>query len=316
MRSFMQFSGMRHSRNISLAIVVFGLLACSEPGKQGIDITQIDSTENTLYIDRSQSSIVINNSGDSTKCYDIKSVDYEIVQIAPEGEWINYIVKRSTATVTCDGQEGQKRTIAIEVSPVDRPKHIAYVIKHDADEIFLEHDYYQTVFYGCCDAEPIHKIYDYSNKMILEGYARILTGAIPNNSIKFFVGYKPSPEDPQRLGSIYLAYDANSKFQIDIMSPALPPEMCSQYSPAITLYSFNRRDTLDLYGDEYQLWELENIESVDQIGNIGISIQYLCDEYYPVEPIEIPITRGKPFGNDSTVQRVTLIHLTEDQSSE
>ena len=301
---------------LMIIAITFLSVSCSKKGKLAPDITIIDSTENTLFIDTGRSSIVINNSGDSTRCYDIKSVDYEIVQIAPEGEWINYIVRRSTATVTCDGQEGQKRTIVIELNPVDRPKHIAFVIKHDADEIFLEHDYYQTVFYGCCDAEPIHKIYDYSNKMILEGHARIMTGAIPNNSIKFFVGYKPSPEDPEKLGSLFLAYDAKNKYQIDIMSPPLPPEMCSQYSPAITLYSANRRDTLDLYGDEYQLWDLENIESIDQIRNIGIKVQYLCDEYYPVEPIEIPVSLGKPFGNDSTVQRVTLIHLTEEETSE
>src|SRR5687768_2897265 len=84
-------------------------ISCSRESKVGELITQIDSTQNTLYIGKGQSSIVINNSGDSSKCYDIKSVEYRIVQIAPEGEWINYISKESTSTVTCDGQEGQKR---------------------------------------------------------------------------------------------------------------------------------------------------------------------------------------------------------------
>jgi len=295
---------------ILLMILLFSCMSesCSDHDKLTQDITGIDSTGNTLYIDKGQSSIVINNSGDSTKCYDIKTVKYEIVQIAPEGEWINYISKQSSSTITCDGQEGQKRTITVQLSPVDRPNNISYFIKHDADEIFLGHDYYETVFNGCCDAEPIHKIYDYESKLIIEGNAKILTGAIPNNSLKFFVSYKPSVQDTSMLGSIFLAYDAGNKYQIDILSSPLPPELCSQYSPEFTLTSVNRRDTLDVFENEYQLWDLEPIESIDQISNIIIRVQYLCEVYFPVEPIEIPITRGKPFGKDSTHQQVILIH--------
>src|SRR5688500_15701775 len=295
---------------ILLLIIIITILSdsCSERGKLAEDITGIDSTGNTLFVDKGQSSIVINNSGDSTKCYDVKSVQYEIVQLAPEGEWINYISKEVSSTITCDGQEGQKRTITVQLSPVDRPKHTSYFFKHDADEIILGHDYYETIFYGCCDAEPIHKVYDYESNLIVEGHAKILTGAIPNNSLKFFVSYKPTIGDTSVIGSIFLAYDADNKYQIDILSSPLPPELCSQYSPEFTLTSTNRYDTLDVFEDEYQLWELEQIESIDQIGNIIIRVQYLCEVYFPVEPLQIPITRGKPFGNSDSRQTVVLKH--------
>lgn len=296
-----------------IIVILFISESCSERGKLAEDITGIDSTGNTLYIDKGQSSIVIINSGDSTKCYDIKAVKYEIVQIATEGEWINYISKQASSTITCDGQEGQKRTITVQLSPVDRPDNVSFFIKQDADEIYLGHDYYETVYNGCCDAEPIHKIYDYENNLIIEGNAKILTGAIPNNSLKFFVSYKPSVEDTSVLGSIFLAYDAGNKYQIDILSSPLPPELCSQYTPEFTLASVNRRDTLDVFEDEYQLWDLEQIESIDQIGNIVIKVQYLCEVYFPVDPIEIPITRGKPFGKDSTHQHVVLIKHAEEE---
>lgn len=293
------------------------LIGCAKQEQSVEDITGIDSTAHTLFVGRGQSSITINNSGDSTRCYDIKDVDYEVIQIAPKGEWINYIVRKSSSTLTCDGQEGQKRTIIIELNPVDRPKHTAYVIRHDVDEINLEHDYYQTTYYGCCDAEPIHKVYDYSNHLITEGTARILTGAIPNNPIKFFVSYKPEPMDTTRLGSVFLAYDSNEKYQIDILSPPLPPEMCSQYAPEVTLVSRNRYDTLEIFENEYQLWDLENIDNVSQIGNLFIRVKYLCDPYFTIEEVEIPVSQGKPFGKDERVQSITLVNeLTMEAEEE
>lgn len=293
------------------------LLSCAKQDAAVEDITRIDSTAHTFFVGRGQSSITINNSGDSTRCYDIRDVDYEVIQIAPKGEWINYIVRKSSSTLTCDGQEGQKRTIIIELNPVDRPKHTAFVIRHDADEINLEHDYYQTIYYGCCDAEPIHKIYDYNNDLITEGTARILTGAIPNNPIKFFISYKPEPLDTTRLGSVFLAYDSHDKYQVDILSPPLPPEMCSQYAPEVTLVSRNRYDTLEIYENEYQLWELENIDNPNQIGNLFIRVKYLCDPYFTIEEIEIPILRGKPFGKDDRIQTINLVsELTMEPEEE
>lgn len=290
-----------------LFISIFIFLSCTKESKVGELITQIDSTQNTLFIDKGQSSLVINNSGDSTKCYDIKSVQYKIVQIAPEGEWINYIAKESSSTVTCDGQEGQKRTIVVELSQVDRPTNIVYVLKHDADELFLEHDYYETVFYGCCDAEPIHRIYDYTGNLLLEGNARVLTGAIPNNPLKFFVAYTPTVEDTSVLGTIKLVYDKDRKYEIKIASSPLPLDYCSLYSPAISLVPSYSRDSFELYDDEYQLWELEPIQTVDEIRNVSILVEFQCEVYYKVEPIKIPLTNGKPFGKDSTVQHVTLV---------
>jgi len=298
----------------SFFIIITGILfisACSGRRGSGDDITQIDFTENTLFIDTGRSSIVINNSGDSTKCYDIKSVDYSIVQISPEGEWINYVARQSRATVTCDGQEGQKRTIQVELRPVDNPKHVAYVIQHNADEIYLEHDYYQTVTIGCCDAEPIHRVYDYAGHPIIEGNVKIITGAIPNNPMKFFIGYTPAFRDTTigdttTIGSIILAYDPKKKYTINVLSPPLPPDLCSQYSPEIMLVPTYGRDSLELFGDEYQLWDFENIESTDEIRNISIFVEYLCEVYYPVEPLKIPITNGKPFGKDELVQNVYL----------
>ncbi len=301
-------------RTVALAVLIIGLLSCSK--RQGVtpDITIIDSTKNSLFIDRGQSSIVINTSGDTTKCYNIKSVDYKIAQIAPEGEWINFVVKRTSSTVTCDGQEGQKRTIKIELSPVDHPKHISYTFLHDSDELILEHDYYQTIVSGCCDAEPIHKIYNYEGNLLLEGDAGILIGGIPNNNLKFYVGYTPTKQDTAVIGSIKIVFDAEHKYEIKIKSSPLPPDLCSQYSPDITLISTYTGDTIELYENEYQLWELESIQSIEEIRNVAVHIAYQCEVYYPVEPIVIPIANGKPFGEDSTIQHVTLIHLLEKET--
>ncbi len=127
----------------------------------------------------------------------------------------------------------------------------------------------------------------------------------------------PNLADTTILGSLHLAYDADRRYKIDILSPPLPPEMCSQYAPSISLVSANRYDTLDVINDEYQLWDLETIESIVQIRNISIRVEYLCEIYYPVDPVTIPITFGKPFGKDSSLQQVTLIrHLPEEATTE
>lgn len=301
-------------RGLSFIVPLFGILSCSKKQTSSPDITLIDSTTHSLFIDRGQSSIVINTSGDSMKCYNIKSVDYRIVQLAPEGEWINFVVKRTSSTITCDGQEGQKRTIKVELSPVDHPRHVSYTLMHDSDEIFLEHDYYQTVNIGCCDAEPIHKIYDYEQNRLIEGNAGVLIGAIPNNPLKFFVGYTPISGDTTTLGSVKVAFDEDHQYEIRIKSKPLPPEFCSQYSPAISLISTYTRDTIEMFENEYQLWELETIQSIEEIRNVSIEVTYGCDEYYPVEKIVIPISNGKPYGEDSLVQHITLIHLLEKET--
>ena len=295
----------------SLMMMGGQFVSCKKPIETPAELVRIDTTITTAFIDSTQSSIVINNSGDSTRCYSIKAVDYKIVQIAPDSEYINYVVKQFTSTVTCDGQEGQKRTIRMELRPVDRPAHVAYVIQHDCDEINLEHDYYETIVMGCCDAEPIHRIYDYQNNLLLQGNVGIAIGAIPNNPIKFFVGYTPTVEDTSVIGSVDIAFSQDRKYKVNILSPPLPPDMCSQYSPLISLVKPYGRDTLEMFEDEYQLWDLEEIQSVDDVRNVSVKVIYQCEEYYQVEPVVIPITRGKPFGKDSVVQQVRLIHITE-----
>ena len=303
-------------RTLALTVLtLISLLSCTKRQDTSPDITIIDSTKNSLFIDRGQSSIVINTSGDTTKCYNIKSVEYKIAQLAPEGEWINFVVKRTSSTVTCDGQEGQKKTIKIELSPVDHPKHISYTFLHDTDELILEHDYYQTVFNGCCDAEPIHRVYNYNGDLLVEGNAGILIGGIPNNNIKFYVGYTPAFRDSVEIGTIKIVFDADHKFDIKIQSPPLPPDLCSQYSPLITLISTYTGDTIELYENEYQLWELETIQSIQEIRNVAVHVAYQCEVYYPVEPIVIPIANGKPFGEDSTVQHVRLVHLLDEETA-
>jgi hypothetical protein len=294
-------------------MALFGgqLVSCKKPIEIPEELVRIDTTRTTLFIDSTQSSIVINNSGDSTRCYDIKAVDYRIVQIAPDSEYINYVVKQYTSTVTCDGHEGQKRTIRIELRPVDRPAHVEYVIQHDCDVINLEHDYYGTVVVGCCDAEPVHRIYDYQNNLLLQGNVRIAIGAIPNNPIKFFVGYTPTVDDTVIIGTVDIAFSKDRRYRVNVLSPPLPPDMCSQYSPLISLVKTYGKDTLEVFEDEYQLWDLEEIRSADEVRNVSVRVIYQCEEYYTVEPVFIPITNGKPFGKDSMVQQVRLIHVTE-----
>jgi hypothetical protein len=293
---------------ISSALLTLCLLSCvnRKSSHQATESTEtLDSLGNVFYRNDGQSYLFIKHDGDTTKCYDIQSVDYRIQQLAPAGEWGNYVIKETSITKTCDGQEGQKRSIKAEISPVEHPDEIFFVLQHDADELNLEHDYYHTVVYGCCDEEPIHKVYDYDGNLLIRGNSKLLIGAVPNNLLKFYVGYTPSKEDSV-IGTVHLVYNADEKYDIRIQSPPLPPEFCSQYAPSMSIVSTLGGDTLEVYQNEYQLWDLEQIQSTDQFNHLVIKVVYYCELYYPVEPIIIPIYNGKPFGKDSLVQHVRL----------
>ena len=272
-------------------------------------VKQLDTTTNVFYKDPAESFLVIRYDGDSTKCYDVQSVDYKVKQIAPKGEWGTYVAKQISLTKTCDGQEGQRRSITVELSPVDHPDQLFFTLQHDADEILLEHDHYRTITYGCCDAEPVHKIYDYDSDPITEGTKKILIGAIPNNTLKFYVGYTPSTEDSTTLGTVHLAFNDQARYDVRIRAEPLPPDLCSQYTPELTLMRPRGRDTLEVYQDEYQLWHLEQIASLDQFRDVSIRVEYLCDPSYRIKPVLIPIQNGLPFGKDSTVQDVHIFHM-------
>ncbi|MDQ3016360.1 MAG: hypothetical protein M3R25_06555 [Bacteroidota bacterium] len=295
-----------------LLILVTGCLSHSEKPVPVEPEKQLDTTKNVFFRDPAESFLVIRYDGDSTKCYDVQSVDYKIVKIAPKGQWSSYVAKQTSLTKTCDGQEGQRRTITIELSPVEHPDELFFKLEHECDEIRLEHDHYHTIQYGCCDAEPIHKIYDYDADLITEGSEKILIGAIPNNTLKFYVGYSPSDDDSTTLGTVHLAFNDQARYDIRIRAEPLPADLCSQYTPEMTLFSPRGMDTLEVYNDEYQLWHLEQIESLDQFRDVSIRVEYLCDPAYRIKPVIIPIQNGLPFGKDSTVQDVHIIHRLKD----
>lgn len=302
---------MRNTLILACFCVIFTFISClsgNERTPEAPPAPAIDTTKNVFYSDKAESSLFIKYDGDSTKCYDVLSVDYKVAGIAPKGQWGHYVAKQTSVTKTCDGQEGQRRTIKIDLSPVEHPGQLFFSFQHDCDEIILEHDHYRTITYGCCDAEPIHRIYDYDSDLITEGNVKILTGAIPNNTLKFYVGYTPTYEDSSTLGIVHLAFNDQAKYDLRIRSENLPPDLCSQYTPQMQLMRPRGRDTLEVFNDEYQLWHLEQIESIDEFRDVMIRVQYLCDPMYRVDPVIIPIQNGLPFGKDSTVQDIRLVH--------
>jgi hypothetical protein len=304
-------------RKALFGILLAGILtSCSKQRTFQTESNEtLDSLGNVYFRDAGNSFLFIKYSGDSTKCYDVQSVDYEVLQLAPQGQWNTYVTKQTTITKTCDGQEGQKRSIRVELRPVDHPDRIFFALQHDCDEIYLEHDYYRTVFNGCCDAEPVHKIYDYDGNLLIEGNNEILIGAIPNNPLKFYLSYTPSALDSV-IGFVHLVYNKDEKYAVAIQSPPLPPDVCSMFSPEISLSSTRSSDSLDLYYNEYQLWELENIQNIDGFSYLNIQVNYYCEDVFPVESVNIPITRGRPFGKDTSLTAIELVSPLSSTESE
>ncbi|HWW41410.1 hypothetical protein [Pedobacter sp.] len=296
-----------------ITICTFTILGCSniqnsdKNGNKGLSNPKVDSVKN-VYADSGQSSFSILTGDSSTGGYDIKTVEttYKVVFIASHSDknFKHYFAKYTTTSKTCTGCEEQQRNIHVELGAFDNPQKTAFIIDRDCDDLTLDGMTYKTVKYGCCGAEDKLQIFDYGNKSIIEGDSKIITGLIPNSSLKFYVAFKPDYKDTTTLGTLYYAYNSSDSYAIKIKSKLLSSEDCFIPSSNVIIYSANSHDKL-LENNEYEFWSLNNIKTEDLINNITLKFSCACYSDVSKDTLEIPIINGKPFGKDERQQVLT-----------
>lgn len=301
------------TRILHLTIIAVFFCACSNRQEQNKAVISASSdskndTSNILYGDSGQSKFII-TAGDANSGYDFQTVEtnYKLSFIALSGGYSDlkhYFAKYTTISKTCTGCEGQERKIKVELHPFDNPKQTDLIIEKDCDDLTLDVHTYKTVKYGCCGAENELAIYDYQNKLIIEGDEKILLVNIPNSKINLFVAWKNYDKDTTIRGTLYFCYNSTDRYAVKIKND-VRSDNCTDISPDILIHTANTHDTYNKYNNEYHLWSLDKIDNKNQINNIQLKIAFDCDNATSLDTLKIPIINGKPFGKNERVQMIS-----------
>ncbi len=285
-----------------LFIVISILLASCHDDSQGKK-TSLDTTnkkfEKIIYSDSTTSSFLSSDSTSNGYSYKTIETAYKILYISPHpnSNLKHFVAKYVTTTEAATNNEGQHRNIKIEIRPLDKPDKIEFTIQKDCDEITLNDDTYKTILSGCCGAEEQIQLYDYDNKLILEGDAKILFGFIPVSRINIFVAYKNEIQDSTYFGTLFYCYNSSDKYSIRIKG-SLPSEKCSPFIPNIYMATTSSEDKFTKESNEYLFSSLSNVKNTNQINGLSLKIAFDCDNDLHLDTISIPIINGLPFGKN------------------
>lgn len=290
---------------IIITLFAIQLASCGDKSHKNSNAQKSDSSANSAsFSDTGESSFQLIKHDDETG-YQYKSteVNYKTVNINPfhaaDGEY--FIAKYTSLTSAATSKENMDKTIEVELRSMKNPDKTVLKIKQVCDDLTLEQDCYKTVKYGCCGAEDQIKLYNYDNKLIIEGTAQIIKGVIPNTDFNFYVAYKAN-QDSSSLGTIYYSYNSSESYEIKIKADPSVSKNCGNFSPNISVYSANSRDKFLKGDNEYQLWSLDGIKSKNEINNISLKVVFECADDCKFNIIVIPITNGKPFWKDEKIQ--------------
>ena len=293
---------------LTILLLTIQLTSCVDKSKSDVNVSsdsldQLDTTKG-IFIDSGVSRFEIlsgENSG-----YDFKTIEtnYKLVFLSLYDELKHYFAKYLTTTKTCTGCEGQERNIDVRLNSFDSPAKTVRTINKNCDDLILDAHTYKTIVYGCCGGEDQLEIYDYNSKAIIEGDSKIILGDIPNSDINLFIAYKQETNDTTTLGTLYLSYSASDRYAIKIKSKPLPEDLCSLFTPDISVQTSDSRDKYSEANNEYTFWSLDKIDSQRDVNKLTIRITYDCESELNLKPIDIPIIGGKPFGKDSRDQEI------------
>ncbi|HZV70890.1 MAG TPA: hypothetical protein VFG10_15145 [Saprospiraceae bacterium] len=302
--------------SLLLSLIPFFFLSCTE--KASTDIQNDTSatnppadTSSAIYSDDGEAGFHI-TSIDSSNGYYFNTTEttYKVAFIALHDftDLKHYIAKYTTDTKSCTGCEVQDRKIKVELKTFEKPENTELTIQQECDELTLDVHDYKTAKFGCCGAEDDLAVYDYNNKLVIRGDATIIYGDIPNSQVSFYVSYKPEYKDSTILGVLYLSYSSTDQYSITIKSKPLPEDYCSLFSPDVVIESTDPDDKFEEATNEYTLWSLDEIKSNSEINHLTLKVMYECDSKLHLQPLLIPIIKGKPFGKEERNQSVVFKH--------
>ncbi|GAB3955188.1 hypothetical protein GCM10028805_42000 [Spirosoma harenae] len=239
---------------------------------------------------------------DSTRGWQYRTDEttYKVIYAALKGkDTQHYLAKYQAITDGATGLEGQTRTIQFSVSPLENPEKILLTAKHDCDELTPNWQNFQTVKHGCCGSLDQVKLYDYQNRLIIEGENKLIAAEIPNQ-FTFYIGFQAGGSDTTTIGTIQLSYSSSEMYHIQIKAPKPASENCGPVVPTLTIRTASKKDEYNEATNHYDLWSLEKSSTPRQITGITLRANFDCDPAIGV--VDIPIINGRPFGKEDTNQ--------------
>ncbi|MBN8824864.1 MULTISPECIES: hypothetical protein [unclassified Spirosoma] len=288
-----------------ITFLVSSFVSCSDTSNKSDSTNPADSARATggpsTYEDTETSSFQLLKK-DSTQGWQYRTDEttYKVVYIALAGkDTQHYIARYRTITNGATGLEGQTRSIQVSLSSLENPAKTRLKAKHDCDELTLNARNFQTVKHGCCGSLDQVKLYDYQNRLIIEGDSKIIPAEVPNQ-FTFYLSFQAGGSDKTTIGTVHLSYGSNEAYHIQIKSPKPASENCGPVVPALTLRSASKKDSYNEGLNQYDLWSLEHSTSPSQLNNLTIRANFDCDPSLGL--IDIPIIKGRPFGKAETNQ--------------
>jgi len=268
--------------------------------------SQKNDDESAMFSDSGKSSIQINKA-DSVGGFVYKTVEtnYKVMYLQLKKNISeHYLAKYITVKVTSTKSEQENETIEVILKPLLNPKGKMIHIKQICDDLMLEARNYYAVKHGCCGAPDVIRIYDYDNNLIVEGEEKVITANIPNSRIEMFSGFISGNTDKNFLGMLNISFGSDNRYFISLKTPFKISGDCIPPVPRIVIKSNSAKDAFIGENNQYDLWSLENVRTVDQINNISLNVIFECDP--KLEHIVVPIVNGMPYGNSKRIQEVVL----------
>lgn len=155
-------------------------------------------------------------------------------------------------------------------------------IKESADEGRLTCDYYETTWYGCCSAQPNHRLYNpKTGKLLMEYGERLITVEVPNSPLKRFIGYKPSETirnndwEQHKLHIGTLTYASPDDILHRIAIRGTGKVVSDKFEMGIAKILIRRSlPKQEMAGDTLSLWDVDGSRDPKQLGGFSVILKY------------------------------------------
>lgn len=217
-----------------------------------------------------------------------------------------YLIKKKKITESYQLMPYPEKTIEVVIYDLNNLNEKLYNFSRKSDEIdvSIENKKYKTKSYGCCAEQDYVDIYDFNDSLIIGGDYKVFESKI-NDHLIFYVSFQ-SVYDSCCIGKINFVVNDSFKYVISLEGQFNnkhgkfgEEEICPMVDP---IFDFGKTFRIE---KDYILTNFSRkIISEAKELNFKIKVKFDCDP--SINEIEIPIIKGRPFGNNILTQKIKI----------
>lgn len=179
------------------------------------------------------------------------------------------------------------------------------------DDLEFESNYFQAIEYGCCGAENYGELFSYdSDKPFLKFNKNYYTVDIPNSKIHMFLGYchEHSGRGGTTISTLYLSTldGVVSSITFVATTQQSKEDLPWYWTPKIELRTENEENKIIRYGQEIRLWGSNFAQSLSDINDFSVFIEFWSEGTGEKAQFNIPITSGRFYGSNEMNKKITV----------